>query len=142
MASKTTTTADALAMFVPIAGFRRATADEVKTWGESKGRDDVNRGRGRMSYDLVVAFNRANKRRKVQYLPGQAAAAPSEYDYITATGRKGKFTAAPADVRAWAADNGLTVAPKGRFSQEVRDAYGQAHAAKRAPRKAKADASA
>lgn len=70
MASKTTTTADALAMFVPIAGFRRATADEVKTWGESKGRDDVNRGRGRMSYDLVVAFNRANKRRKVQYLPG------------------------------------------------------------------------
>lgn len=141
--STKTTAADAVQMFVPLAGFRRATADEVKTWGEANGHK-VNRGRGRMSYELVTAYNKANKRRKVQYLPGQPAAEATEYEYTTATGRKGKFTAPPADVRSWAEENGYAVKSKGRFTAEVRDAFGQAHAPtrKRTTRKPKVQADA
>lgn len=38
-----------------------------------------------------------------------------------------KATASPADVRAWARENGLTVGTRGRFSPEVRDAYNKAN---------------
>lgn len=33
----------------------------------------------------------------------------------------------PADIRAWARDNGFTVPDRGRVSAEVRDAYTAAH---------------
>lgn len=34
---------------------------------------------------------------------------------------------APAEIRAWARDNGFDVPERGRVSQEVRDAYDAAH---------------
>ncbi len=34
---------------------------------------------------------------------------------------------APAEIRAWARDNGFDVPERGRVSQEVRDAYAAAH---------------
>lgn len=34
---------------------------------------------------------------------------------------------APAEIRAWARENGFTVPDRGRVSQEVRDAYAAAH---------------
>lgn len=45
--------------------------------------------------------------------------------------RRGRGGAAggpsPADIRAWARDNGFTVPDRGRVSAEVRDAYTAAH---------------
>ena len=139
MAAASTITVHAV---TPLAGYRQATASEVKEFGEKNG-FKVNAGRGRMALDLVHAFNKANKRRKVQYVTGTGQASrTATYEFTTAAGRKSKFKAQPQDVRAWAKDKGLTVGERGRFSAAVRDAYGQAHAPVRKARKSKATASA
>ena len=139
MAAQSTITVHAV---TPLAGYRQATASEVKEFGEKNG-FKVNAGRGRMALDLVHAFNKANKRRKVQYVTGTGQSTRTqEYAFTTAAGRESKFTAVPSEVRAWAKEQGLTVGERGRFTQEVRNAYGQAHAKVRAPRKPKAQADA
>lgn len=130
-----------LAAVTVLAGYRQATATDVKEWGAANGWT-INEGRGRMPLDLVHAFNKASKRRKVQYVTGTGQATrTATYEFTTAKGRTSKFTAVPKEVRQWAKDQGLAVGERGRFSQEVRDAYGQAHAKVRAPRKAKTTAS-
>lgn len=47
-------------------------------------------------------------------------------------GRRGRSGAAsggpsPADIRAWARDNGMDVPERGRVSEEIRQAYAAAH---------------
>jgi hypothetical protein len=47
-----------------------------------------------------------------------------------ASGRRGRNRAggpSPADIRAWARENGFSVPDRGRVSSEVRDAYLAAH---------------
>lgn len=122
-------------------GYKVAPAEAVKDWGKTNGYK-VNEGRGRMPLSLVEAFNKANKRRRVVYVPGTDTQPEQVYEFTTAAGRKSKFKAQPQDVRAWAKDKGLTVGERGRFSAAVRDAYGQAHAPVRKARKSKATASA
>lgn len=41
-----------------------------------------------------------------------------------------KVSASPADVRAWAADNGFTVGKRGKFSRDLISAYNKAHGLK------------
>ena len=41
-----------------------------------------------------------------------------------------KVSASPADVRAWAADNGFNVGKRGKFSQEVISAFNKANGLK------------
>lgn len=41
-----------------------------------------------------------------------------------------KVSAAPADVREWAADNGFTVGKRGRFGADLVKAYNKAHGLK------------
>jgi len=42
-------------------------------------------------------------------------------------GRGGSSGPSPADIRAWARDNGFDVPDRGRVSSEVREAYAAAH---------------
>ena len=42
-------------------------------------------------------------------------------------GRGGSNGPSPADIRAWARDNGFDVPDRGRVSSEVREAYAAAH---------------
>lgn len=126
MAARTNTDLSVLRS-VAVAGRRQATADEVKAWGRDNG-FTVNEGRGRMSNDLIDAFNEKHGKgkRKAQYVAGSKVQPVQDYTYTTAKGRKGKFQAAPADIRAWAVEAGLTEAVRGKFSQEILNAYGQA----------------
>jgi hypothetical protein len=43
------------------------------------------------------------------------------------SGRGGANVPSPADIRAWARDNGFDVPDRGRVSSEVREAYAAAH---------------
>lgn len=117
---------------VAVEGHRQAEAPEVKAWGRKHG-FTVSDKQGRLANDLIDGFNAAGDKRKVpvQYVVGTktSKAQPVTYTYTTAAGRKGKFTALPTEVRAWALDNGYT-ATKGRFSQALLDGYGQARNAK------------
>lgn len=125
MAAKTDTN---LLAVTPVAGFRQATAAEVKAWAADNG-FTVKPGRGRMPMEVVHAFNAkhgAGRKRKAQYVLGSAVQDERDYGYTTAKGRQGKFSARPADIRAWAQSEGLTTATRGKFSQEILDAYGQA----------------
>lgn len=108
-----------------VAGFRQATAKDVKSWAGENG-FTVKEGRGRMPMEVVHAFNAAKARNKVQYILATDAQPEQEYAYTTAKGRSGKFRAQPKDIRAWAVDNGHEVGARGRFRQDVLDAYGQA----------------
>lgn len=130
MATKVDTTLHAV---TPVSGYRQATATDVKDWAEKNG-FDVKRGRGRMPLEVVHAFNAAHRRTKsrkgTQYVLGSATQAAQTYAYTTAKGRQGKFTAEPRAIRAWAVENGHEVGARGRFRQEVLDAYGQAQRAK------------
>lgn len=125
MATKTDTT---LLAVTPVAGYRQASADEVKAWAADNG-FTVKPGRGRMPLAVVNAFNEAHgkgRKRKAQYVLGSKVQTEREYVYTTAKGRKGKFSAQPQDIRAWAQEQGLTTAVRGKFSQDILDAYGQA----------------
>lgn len=124
----------------PVAGRRPATVNEVKTWGRSNG-FEVSDHQGRLANDLVDAFNTAGSKgrasQKVQYVVASDVPESQTFPYTTAAGRESTFTAPAKVVRAWAKDNGLTVGARGRFTAEVRNAYGQAHAPARKPRAAK-----
>lgn len=111
---------------VVLAGFTQHTAKDVKSWGADNG-FKVNAGKGRMALALVDAFNEAHGKgkRKGQYVLRSKATAVRDWNYTTAKGRKGKFKATTTDIRAWAREEGLTEADRGRFSQEIVDAYGQ-----------------
>lgn len=126
MATKVDTTLHAV---TPVAGYRQATATDVKDWAEKNGYT-VSRGRGRMPLEVVNAFNAAHRRTKsrkgTQYVLGSATQEARSYTYTTAKGRQGKFTAEPRAIRAWAEENGHEVGARGRFRQDVLDAYGQA----------------
>lgn len=131
MATKVDTTLHAV---TPVAGYRQATATDVKDWAESNG-FTVKRGRGRMSLEVVHAFNAAHRRTKsrrtgVQYVLNSQSQPTQTYGYTTAKGRQGKFSATPAAIREWARENGHEVGARGRFRQDVLDAYGQAQRGK------------
>jgi hypothetical protein len=119
----------------PIAGFRQATTDEVKAWGRKQEGMKVNDKQGTLSHALVDGFNKANRRRRVQYLPGSPAVAPTEFAFTTASGRASTYSAPLPTVRAWAQENGHTVGSRGRLPQPVIDAYGQQVAKPAKPRK-------
>ena len=74
-------------------------------------------------YDIDLSSKNAAKLRD--------AIAPYIGHARKATGRRRGGRAAggpsPADIRAWARDNGFNVPDRGRVSSEVRDAYAAAH---------------
>jgi hypothetical protein len=108
-----------------IAGYKQATAADVKAWAADNG-FTVKPGRGRMAFEVIDAYNAAHKRKRTQYVVGSALDSEVEYGYTTAKGRKGKFRARPSEVRAWARENGFEVGDRGRFRAEILDAFGQA----------------
>ena len=77
-----------------VAGFRQATAKDVKAWAGENGHE-VKQGRGRMPMEVVHAFNAAKARSKVQYVLATEAQPEQEYAYTTAKGRQGQFRAQP-----------------------------------------------
>lgn len=123
----------------PVKGYRQSTAADVKAWAEANGLQ-VHAGRGRMPLAAIHAYNKANKRARRQYVVGSAVPTTLTHPFTTKAGRESTFQATNADVRTWATEQGLVVGERGRFSRAVLNAYGQAHAKTRAPRKPKADA--
>lgn len=121
-------------------GFRLATTEEMKSWGKDNG-FTIPEAQGRPATDLIEAFNKAVKRRKMVYVSGAAPEPGTRYEYTSKNGRKRVFVAPTGEVRAWAqGQEGLTVKGRGRLTQDVLDAYGQAHekpAPKRKPKAAK-----
>ena len=141
MAARTLTPADLLVLRnIPVAGRRPATVSEVKDWGRDNG-FTVSDHQGRLANALVDAFNAAGSKgrasQKVQFVVGSDVPEAQTFPYTTASGRESTFTAPAKVVRAWAKDQGLPVGERGRFTAEVRNAYGQAHAPARKPRAAK-----
>ena len=136
--SKVTLDSAAIAHATVIDGMTQASAPQVREWGVQHG-FEVKTGPGRLSMALVRAFNDAHK--DVQYVLGSSASAaqPQRFEYTTAKGRTGAFTATSAQVREWgtATVEGYT-ATRGRPSRAVIDAYGQAHARTRSRGKASA----
>lgn len=120
----------ALHALTPIAGYRQVPASDVKAWAADNG-FTVHNGRGAMPREVINAYNAAHVRNRRQYVVASKVQPVQTFNYTTASDRQGKFTAAPAAVRSWAQDNGLKVGARGRFSAEVLDAYGQAHAKSR-----------
>lgn len=110
---------------------------EVRNWANLNG-FSLKTGPGRLPMAAVKAFNAAHESDKRQYVLGGASAAntPRKFDYTTATGRKGKTVATThGTMREWAIENDVPVSVRGRVSQDVIDAYGQAHAPARKGRK-------
>lgn len=128
----------ALEALTPLAGYRQVPANEVREWAIENGYD-VKPGRGRLPHAVIEDFNKKNKRRRRQFVIGAKVQGEVTYDYTTKAGRAGKFSAQPSAIREWAEDNGHQVGARGRFRQDVLDAYGQAHQRTRKP-KAEAEA--
>ena len=133
MTSTTVTTAAvraaAEAAAAEAAGKRLATTEALYAWGRENG-FKVPEAQGRPAKALIEAFksDTANRRKRLTYVSGAAPEPLVTFDYVTASGRKSKFQATNSEVREWAREQeGLTVGERGRFSQAVRDAYGQAH---------------
>lgn len=132
MTSTVTTTAvrnAAAAAAAEAAGKRLATTEALYAWGRENGYN-VPEAQGRPAKALIDGFNgdTSNRRKRLTYVSGAAPEPLVTFDYVTATGRKSKFQATNSEVREWAkAQPDLTVGERGRFSQAVRDAYGQAH---------------
>ena len=139
--SNVTVSATAVAHAEALPGYRLATAREVRNWANVNGYT-LGHGRGRMPMAAVKGFNEAHEGDKVQYVLGTGTASagkstPRKYEYTTKGGRKGKTIATtPARIREWAADNFDGEVPaRGRLPRSVVDAFGQAHAKTRKPRK-------
>jgi hypothetical protein len=121
-------------------GFTQAPAREVRNWANMNG-FTIKVGPGRMPMAAVLAFNAAHEGEKRQYVlatgtAGAASSALRKYEYTTATGRKGKtIPTNPQRIRAWANSDESTyegaVPSRGRLTQTLVDAFGQAHAPKR-----------
>lgn len=118
-------------------GFKAVPTDVIKAWAKENGYDVPER-QGRLSNEVIDEYNKKNARRRRQYLPGGTPETKT-YVYTTAAGKESTFEAVPEDVRAWATDEGLTTATKGRFSRAILDAYGH-HVKPPRARKAKATA--
>lgn len=94
---------------------------EVRAWAQSAG---VEVGqRGRFSAELVEAFHKANP--KVRYETGHVPVREIKGIRISASGRKVPVTvkASVPEVRAFAAEAGLSVGQRGRLSSEVYAAF-------------------
>lgn len=119
----------ALAAQMESKGKRLSTTPALYAWGRENG-FTVPEAQGRPAKALIDAYNddTANKRARRVYVSGAAPEPLVTFDYVTASGRQSKFQATNSEVREWAkAQPDLTVGERGRFSQAVRDAYGQAH---------------
>lgn len=119
------------------------TADDVRAWGRNKGFTVADRGR--LSHELIVAFNKGRKNTFVQ----THAPVPQPITVVVgSTQTKGgrtkpvteTVTAAP--IRAWARERGIDLGNRGRIPASVVEAFAaslakQAEAeAKQAARKA------
>lgn len=101
-----------------------STGSQVRAWAVANGHP-VKSGegvRGRLPNPVIEAFNAAHP--KAKYLA--ASKAPARTVEVKAKPPKGRTVTrkvSPAKVRAWATEQGLTEATKGRLSQETYRAY-------------------
>lgn len=119
------------------------TADDVRAWGRARGFQVADRGR--LSHELIAAYNKGRKHTFVQthapvaqpitVVVGSKADKRGREKPVTET-----VTAGP--IRAWAKANGVELGQRGRIPASVVEAYGAAVAkaaaaeAKKAERKA------
>jgi len=108
----------------PVSGRTLVSTPTIKAWAGKNGYKVTFGRKGRMAREVVDAFNSAHKTK--QYLPSQPAQDEQTFTYTGSDGRKRKFKAQTKVMRAWAqAQPDLTVGQRGRFTQDVIDAYGR-----------------
>lgn len=94
-----------------------ASPADVREWAKANGHEVG--ARGKFSRDLIAAYNKANglKYRQGQHVPTVKVTAKPE------KGRSVTRTVNVAQVRAAAADAGVSVGKRGRLDRKVIDAY-------------------
>lgn len=107
---------------------RVASAADVRAWAIAQGLDEGFGTRGRLSAEVVDAFN---KGRRVKYVEGEAPVqtVTVEFPGTDARGRKRtvKREVPIQAARKYGQEQGLTTSTRGRLSTTVAVAYAQAH---------------
>jgi ribosomal protein L13 len=100
------------------------TADDVRNWARGKGMSVAEHGR--LSFDVVSAFNKTHKRQYTPTLKAPARVVTISGKKLDSKGRvnRASYTVQTSEIREWARANGFEVGARGRFSAEILTAFG------------------
>jgi hypothetical protein len=100
-----------------------ATADDVRAWARKRGVQVAEHGR--LSAEVIAAFNKAHKRveyrstmrqpERIVKVPGRATRNGQTYNVV--------YTTTYGEIRDWAFRKGYTLGVRGRIPQHVIDAF-------------------
>lgn len=114
----------------PIAtdALKTASADEVRVWGTlNMGSAAVKMSRGRISREVIEAYNSAHPRRKYMGNPERMVKITTTRQITDKAGRTRSVpvtkTATVREVRAWAVDHGYADMTRGRMTLDTYGAF-------------------